>query len=253
MHLVVENTHKSFKFPDNGLLVVGNSADCTVQINHPKIWGKHFAILQHSYGCILEVYDQPIWVNKQLIYEQTLLDTGDVIAVEDLRFYLTDEQYIPKDSSINHTNFELQKEKNMSSVFGLRNFSASHAGEFIIDDFHHQDGWHVLRKDNELHFIDNKNITRLNGLSIAQAVLSNGDVITHQNYKFKVELPGTSGFSKFSPSHPRNVLLSESFTQDKVANLPAPKTGLFKDNLWWLTLVLGLVILVVLVLNNPVG
>ncbi|TDR22662.1 FHA domain-containing protein [Marinicella litoralis] len=255
MHLVIETTKKSFPFPENNVLVVGNDFDCDLQINHPKIWGRHFSIEKKSYGCVLNVYDQGVSVNGLPIAEKCLLDSGDLIQIDDMPFRLVDDQYIPKDSVLNHTNVVLDKAKNVSSVFGVRSFADTAAGFFIIDDFHHPDGWHVFRNENELHYIDNKHKTNLNGLAIAQAKLVNGDVIANSHYKYKIELPGTSGFSKFSPSHPRNVQLSESFN-DKDQQPPEAqqkKTSFVKNNLWWLTLLVGLVVLLIVVINNPPG
>lgn len=255
MHLVIENTKQSFPFPDSNVLVVGNDFECDVQVNHPKIWGRHFAITQKKYGCVLQVFDHGVTVNGLPIKEKCLLDTGDLIKVDDFPFRLLDDKYIPKDSSLNHTNVEIDKKKNQSSVFGLRSFAPDSAGMFIIDDYHHPDGWHVFRDLNELHLIDNKQKTRLNGMKIAQAKLSNGDVIASDSYKFKVELPGTSGFSKFSPSHPRNVQLSESMLEhDNLASKPKAKSkDFFKNNLWWITLMVGLVVLSLVVLSNLNG
>lgn len=255
MYLVIENTKKSFSFPASKTLLVGNDFDCDIQINHPKIWGRHFAITQHNYGCVLQVYNDRVKVNADWVKEQCLLDTGDVLQVDDLRFRLLDDEYIPKDSSINHTNITINENTNESSVYGIRSFAADSMGRFIIDDYHHQDGWHVFRQNNELHFIDNKQTTYLNGLPIAQANLSNGDVISNEVYKYKIELPGTSGFSKFSPSHPRNVQLSEAMLEPSAPAEPTdqtgPKWGFLKKNLWWLTLLLGLVVLILVIMSNP--
>lgn len=254
MHLVIENTKQSFPFPDNNVLVVGNDFECDVQVNHPKIWGRHFAISNKSYGCVLQVINQGVTVNGLPIKEKCMLDTGDLIEVDDFPFRLLDDQYIPKDSSLNHTNVVIDKKKNQSSVFGIRSFDLDSAGLFIIDDYHHPDGWHVFRDQNELHLIDNKHKTRLNGMKIAQAKLTNGDVIASAEYKFKVELPGTSGFSKFSPSHPRNVQLSESIlehnAQETKSKSNSKSKHFLKHNLWWITLMVGLVVLSLVVINN---
>ena len=255
MYLVIENTNKSFSFPANKALLVGNDADCDVQINHPKIWGRHFVITENDYGCVLDVFKDFVLVNGQNISEKCMLDTGDLLQIDELSFRILDDSYIPKDSQINHTNVKIEESQNASSVYGIRSFSAESTGHFMIDDFHHPDGWHVFRKDNELHFVDNKHKTFLNGLQIAQAQLSNGDTISNEKYKYKIELPGNSGFSKFSPSHPRNVLLSESVDDGKSkpdVNPQSLRVGFMKNNLWWLTLLLGLVILVVIILNNPI-
>jgi len=253
MYLVIENTKKSFSFPSSGSLVVGNDADCDVQINHPKIFGRHFVVTQNSYGCVLEIFNECVWVNGHKISEKCILDTGDVLSVDDLSFRLLDDSYIPKDSRINYSNVKIKKNRNVSSVYGIRSFSDENTGCFVIDDFHHPDGWHVFRKNNELHFVDSKHKTFLNGLQIAQAHLSNGDIISNRSYKYKIELPGTSGFSKFSPSHPRNVLLSESI-RDKEAkvdeNLNRSNGSFLKNNLWWLTLLIGLTVLALVIINN---
>ncbi len=255
MYLVIENTKKSFSFPESKTILVGNDFDCDVQINHPKIWGRHFAITHNSYGCVLDVYSDNVQVNHELVGEKCLLDTGDVLEVDDLVFRLLDDEYIPKDSQLNHTNITIKETTNQSSVYGIRSFADGTTGQFIIDDFHHADGWHIFRQDNELHFVDNKHKTYLNGMQIAQANLSNGDVVANANYKFKIELPGTSGFSKFSPSHPRNVQLSESMTQTEESSpreqAKPTKNGFLKHNLWWLTLLVGLVVLLLVIMNNP--
>lgn len=237
------------------MLVVGNDFECDVQINHPQILGRHFAITKKSYGCILQVFDKGVTVNGLPITEKCLLDTGDLIEIGDCPFRLLDDQYIPKDSSLNHTNVEIDKKKNQSSVFGIRSYAEDTAGLFIIDDFHHPDGWHIFRDQNELHLIDNKQKTNLNGMKIAQAKLANGDVISTIDYKFKVELPGTSGFSKFSPSHPRNVQLSEAMLHQTVdhAQGGSERKDFFKNNLWWITLLVGLVVLVLVIINNSNG
>ncbi|MFC3195490.1 FHA domain-containing protein [Marinicella sediminis] len=252
MYLVIENTKKSFQFPDNHVLLVGNDFDCDVQINHPKIWGRHFSITEKSYGCVLEVFDQSVRVNGFEVKERCLLDTGDLISVDELNFRLLDDQYIPRDSALNHTNVTVQENKNVSSVYGIRSFTAGSMGQFIIDDFHHQDGWHVFRQKHELHFVDNKHTARLNGMPIAQAKLSNGDIIANGDYKYRIELPGTSGFSKFSPSHPRNVLLSESMTQskDESGDGDNGRQGFLRNNLWWLTILVGLIILLIVILSS---
>lgn len=254
MYLVLENTKQSFQFPDDGVLVVGNDSDCDVQINHPKIWGRHFSIEHKSYGCVLKVYNENVNLNGLAMHEKCMLDTGDLLTIDDLGFRLLDDKYIPKNSQLNYTNAPLNTPSNSSSVYGVRSYADGTQGQFCIDNFHHTDGWHIIRKENELHLIDNKNKTLLNGMKIAQAHLSNGDIISNDHYKYKIELPGTSGFSKFSPSHPRNVLLSEPVSESK--NLKNKKNqnkkhDFMKNNLWWMTLLVGLAVLVLVIINNP--
>ena len=255
MYLVLENSDKSFSFPENKTLLVGNDFDCDVQINHAKIWGKHFSIVEHEYGCVLTVYNDALMVNEIPISEQCMLDSGDVITVDELSFKLLDDSFVPKDSNLDPELEDLSPLDNMSSVFGLRSHVPSQAGQFIIDHFNHPKGWHVYRYNHELHLIDDQGYTLLNGLPVGRAQLKNGDVIDCGKERFKVELPGSSGFSKFSPSHPRNVQLSESFastraTEDFNERKAASKPGFLAKNLWWLTLLAGLIVLLLAILNN---
>ena len=234
--------------------MVGNDFDCDVQINHAKIWGKHFAIVEHEYGCVLTVYNDALMVNETPINEQCMLDSGDVITIDELTFRLLDDTFVPKDSAFDPEHEDLSPLENMSSVFGLRSHVPSHAGQFIIDHFNHPKGWHVYRYNHELHLIDDDGHTLLNGLPVGRAQLKNGDVIDCEKERFKVELPGSSGFSKFSPSHPRNVQLSESFAtnvEDESGERQAVnKPGFLAKNLWWLTLLAGLIVLLVAILSN---
>lgn len=254
MYLVLENTKQSFQFPSDGILMVGNDSDCDVQINHPKVLGRHFSIDQKSYGCVLKVYNQNVNLNGMAIYEKCMLDTGDLLSVDELGFRLLDDEYIPKNSQLNYTNAPINKPSNSSSVYGVRSYDDKTQGHFFIDNFHHDDGWHVIRNENELHLIDNKNKTLLNGMKIAQALLINGDIISNDHYKYRIELPGTSGFSKYSPSHPRNVLLSEPVKEvEKSGNIKnhTNKHDFMKNNLWWMTLLVGLSVLALVIINNP--
>lgn len=253
MYLILENTNKTFAFPENQIILVGNDSECEVQINHPKIWGRHFSITHHDYGSVLDVYTDCLLVNGQKIIEKCVLDAGDLLQIDELNFRLLDDEFIPKESQLNQSDLKVSENANTSSVYGVRSFSEESAGQFIIDDFHHPDGWQVLRKDDELHYVDSDHKTLLNGMEISQARLRNGDMISSSSYKFKVELPGTSGFSKFSPSHPRNVLLSESVKPPESSSVQTASAGsvFLKNNLWWLTLLLGLLVLVVIALINP--
>lgn len=250
MHLQRKDNNETIKFPLKEQVMVGNDFDCDIQINHPDLHGKHFIVKNKGYGCVLEVFEGVVFLEQQKVMKQCMIEPGETIGVGELCLTLIDDEFIPKDSAINHTQIDIKKNTKQSAVFGLRSFDRSDAGHFIINDFHHKEGWHVIRQDNDLHFIDSKHKTRLNGLKVAQAKLSNGDVITGPNYKYKVELPGTSGYSKFSPSHPKNVMLSEQVSKEP-SNKPNTQSNQFiKNNLWWMTLLVGLLLLLILIINN---
>ncbi len=251
MHLQRKDNKDTIKFPLKEQVLVGNDFDCDIQINHPDLHGKHFMVKRKNYGCILEVFEGVVYLEQRPVKKRCFIEPGETISVGELNLTLIDDDFIPKNSDINHTQIEINQKPKQSAVFGLRSFDRLDAGHFIIDDFHHADGWHVIRQGSELHFIDNKHTTRLNGLKVAQAKLSNGDAITGQQYKYKVELPGTSGYSKFSPSHPKNVLLSEEFSNQTAATeAPVQNNQFIKNNLWWMTLLVGLLLLLLLVINN---
>lgn len=253
MHLLRLDIKESVPFPVKNEVVVGTDFDCDIQINHPDLHGKHFSIFNQSYGCVLKVLAGQVMLNNHLIHEQCMVEPGETLTIGGLSLRLTDNEFIPKNSSINHTQIELSEKPNQSAVFGLRSFEKPSSGAFIIDDFHHTEGWHVIRQGDEMHYIDSKHVALLNGLQVAQAKLSNGDVIMGKDYKFKVELPGTSGYSKFSPSHPRNVLLSETMQRpEKNTNQGKVNEPSFvKNNLWWMTLLVGLILLTILIINSP--
>lgn len=245
MHLLQINNQKSAPFPIKEEVVVGTDFDCDIQLNHPVLQGKHFIIKRMPYGCILQVLIGTLKVNGTTITKKCMIEAGEIIQIDDLLLRLIDDEFIPLESKYDPSELSPKTKPNQSAVFGLRSYEHDHQGQFIIDDFHHPEGWHVMRQENALHFIDQQQKTYLNGRKIAQAALSNGDVIIGDDYKFKVELPGTSGYSKFSPSHPRNVLMTEQINPDNLA--PTQKATL-KSNLWWITLLAGLSLLMLLVL-----
>ncbi len=245
MQLLQINNQKTSPFPIKEEVVVGTDFDCDIQLNHPVLQGKHFIIKCLPYGCTLKVLVGKLKVNGTTISKQCMIEPGEIIQIDDLLLRLVDDEYVPLDSQFDANQLNPKTKPNQSAVFGLRSYDQKDQGQFIIDDFHHPDGWHVMRQENALHFIDQQRITHLNGKKIPQAALINGDVIIGADYKYKVELPGTSGYSKFSPSHPRNVLMTEQINPDNLA--PTQKATL-KSNLWWITLLAGLSLLMLLVL-----
>lgn len=257
MYLLIDNNGESIKLPKQQLVLVGNAVDCDIQIGYRKLQKKHFSIRQESFGLILEVF-APIRLNQTPISQQCMVETGEAITIGNLTLRIMNDEFIPLNSTINHSQVRIQQQPNHTAVFGLRSFDQPSSGCFIIDDFHHIEGWHLIRQEKELHLLDSKQVTRLNGLRISQAELSSGDVICGKNYKYKVEKPGSSGYSKISPSHPNNILLSEASNETDqtvtkpIAPLASPSSisQFIKNNLWWITMLLGLLVLLFFILNK---
>ena len=80
----------------------------------------------------------------------------------------------------------------------------------------------LCKKDNEVE---------INGNKANYVILKNGDYITTGEAKYCVESPGSSSFSKYSPSHPRNIQLSEEYVVDQNSDL-TNKNEFLKNNLW---------------------
>lgn len=253
MYLLIDNNGESIELPQKHRVLIGNDAACDIQIGYRELQQKHFIIRREPFGLILETF-ATIKLNKTPVQQQCMVETGEAINIGDLTLRIMDNEFIPLNSTINHAQIKIQQQPNHTAVFGLRSFDRASSGCFIIDDFHHPEGWHLIRQKNELHLLDSRQTTRLNGLKISQAMLSNGDVICGKNYKYKVEKPGSSGYSKFSPSHPRNVLLSEALNEQ--GEQPSPNSesttnqSFIKNNLWWLTMLFGLLVLLLLIMLN---
>mgnify|MGYP000162112114 CR=1 FL=1 len=244
MKLILEQNEAAFELPQQGALLIGNDEDCQVQINRPEIWGRHAAIHVDDYGYVLKVESSPITVNGTTIESSCMLYAGDELKLAGLTLFLVDDNYIPK--AVNQAGqFESEDcSEELSSVFGLRCLNSSQNGAFVKSNYHHPDGWHIFRTDAKLALIANNQAVFVNGQQVESAWLKNGDQVHYNNERFNVECPGHSGYSKFSPSHPRNVMLSESLREAETPE--SPKNSL-RPHYWWLTLLLGLIVLVLVI------
>ncbi|MCX7544345.1 FHA domain-containing protein [Marinicella gelatinilytica] len=245
MKLILEHSEAIFDLPEKGSLLIGNDEDCQVQINRPEIWGRHASIDVLSYGLVLQAESSPILVNGTSISSSCLVYPGDKLMMSDLMMRLVDDDYVPKEiNSLQQFNHN-ERPEDMSSVFGLRQLFGEQNGAFIKSDYHHKDGWKVYRTDAKLALISNNHPVFVNGRQVHNTWLQNGDRLQYKDQHFNVECPGHSGYSKFSPSHPRNVMLSESMSEADIKN--SHKKSL-RPHYWWLTLLTGLVLLLLIIL-----
>lgn len=247
MKLTIEHSDAAFDIPLKGVLRIGNDEDCQVQLNRPEVWGVHALITDTGYGYVLKIESAPIRVNGERIENGCLLYAGDGIEVSDIKMYLVDDNYIPKTVKQTDAFEDQQSADEHSSVFGIRPLSGAHNGQFVKSHFHHADGWHIYRSEGQLALVTNNQSIRVNGQSVENIWLKNGDRIAYKDLLLRVECPGHSGFSKFSPSHPRNVMLSESLNE--TSPQPAKTAQSWRTHSWWITLLLGLLLLIVVILS----
>lgn len=246
MKLKLKHSETVFELPNGGNLLIGNDDDCQVQINRPEIWGRHAEIQSMPYGLILKVYSSPLIVNGFNINDRCMIYPGDEITVVDLVLLVVNENYIPKSVNENIPLQHNESREDISSVFGLRRLSGSHSGQFIKADYQHHSCWEVKRSDAKLALLAHQKEVLVNGQEVDKTWLNNGDRIRYGESLFSVECPGHSGYSKFSPSHPRNVQLSESVTGIQAEE---SKNKSVSHHYWWLTLLIGLVILFIVILT----
>lgn len=241
MYLLSENTQKTFEFPNKSHVIVGRNTSCDIQIEDDEIAEKHFSIIQEPFGLILEVFDQPLYVNKIPCKERCLLFSGDHISIGTSVLIVIDENKIPKEAKPYNQKQQKKQEGILASVYGLRCYSGKSNGEFIIPTDNLQlHNFNLIDKKNlELKCHSNSTL-RLNGHSVSCSRISNGDIISSDQYKYVVEFPGSSGFSKFSPSHPRNVLLSEKIDHHQTSSTPSPPSSFWEKHAWWLAILVGI-------------
>ena len=146
---------------------------------------------------------------------------------------------------------------------GLRSYNNGSNGELAILGSDNKFKYKTEKSNDTpfmISYVDNKltllckktHNLLLNGNACNYSQLKNGDIINTSHAKFIVESPGTSSFSKYSPSHPRNMQLSEEYLETEEDENPNNNSYL-KDNLWWISMVTGLVIIaiiLVIIKNN---
>lgn len=256
------NNQDSIILPLLGHVIFGTDESCDfVFENSTESTKKICSIINDKEACILEVFNsENVYVNHRRVKEMCLLHAGDLIQVDNQRLKIINEHKLPKNCSI---PFKLNNQNEsvthmLTSVAGLRSFNKGSNGELAIvglqNSFTHKllSGadipFSVSYLDDELTLLCKKDKSiEINGNSATYAILRNGDYITTGVAKYCVESPGTSSFSKYSPSHPRNIQLSEEYREIGNSNNQSTKQeyNYIKKNMWWLTLLSGLITIAV--------
>lgn len=251
------NNKETISLPFMGHLIFGSDEACDVILeSKTSEKRKLFSIVNDKNACVIEVFNQEaIQINNLTVKEMSILHSGDIIHTQGQTLKVIDENRLPINCSIpfkiskNHNN----KEHLLTSVSGLRSFNKGSYGELtIVGD---QNSFtHKPQSDTDIPFsvsYINDNLTLLckkgetieiNGNKANYVTLRNGDYISSGSSKFCVESPGTSSFSKYSPSHPRNIQLSEEYLQE-TTDAENTDESFLKNNLWWIALALGLSII----------
>jgi len=249
------NNHDSILLPLLGHVIFGTEEVCDVVLEKPpgEVAKKICSIIYDKTACILEVFNhEKVYINSLPIHEMAILHPGDIIHIDKHKLKLVNENALPKACS---SPFKLAdqnpKDQLITSVSGLRSFNRGSYGELTIVGC--QNGYtHKCIHEDDIPFsvsYVNDELTLLckkgehlfiNGNKAHYTVLKNGDFISTGFAKYGVESPGTTSFSKYSPSHPRNIQLSEEYlvNHDQEDN---NTSGFIKNNLWWLTLLVGLI------------
>ncbi len=253
MQVEIQNK-EPVNLPLLGHVIIGTDEDCDIVLApNSDDKQKVCSVIHDKSTCILEIFsDYDVSINGLPVSEMAILHPGDSFSIGNEVFKIIDENKLPK---LCNTAFKLNKEKDLTdhlitSVSGLRSYNSNSNGELNIIG---NENSFTYKPDNEndtpfsVSYINDqltilcqkdKNI-KINGNNANYALLENGDYITTEQSKFCVESPGTSSFSKYSPSHPRNIQLSEEYhTEDTPKKEP---NQFLKNNLWWLTLAIGLV------------
>lgn len=261
MQVEINNTH-TITLPLMGHVIIGNENDCDVVIDYKtESPTKICSIVYDKSACILEVFNEEVLhINTLPVKHRSILHPGDTIHVGDNKLRIINENALPKICSV---PFKMVKSKDHSthlvtSVSGLRSFNSGTYGELAIignqSSYRHKPlntedtAFSVSYIDNNLTLLCQKDRhIYINGNKADYVVLKNGDYINTGEAKYCVESPGTSAFSKYSPSHPRNIQLSEEYFIDINANNDSSnKSSFIKNNLWWISLIVGLVIIAII-------
>ena len=262
------NNKDSLQLPEMGHVIFGTDESCdyVFDIEENPI-SKFISIIQDKAACIIEVFnEQELFVNNRQINKMGILHPGDVIKINNHSLKLINENSLPKEckSPFKINNTANTEDFLITSVSGLRSFNESDNGKLtIVGD---QNSFiHKPQSESDIPFTVsyiNDSLTLLckkdqeieiNGNKANYVILKNGDYITTSTSKYCVESPGTTSFSKYSPSHPRNIQLSEEYLTEKNNNTDE-KPNFLKKNLWWVTLISGLILITVIlfILKNTI-
>jgi hypothetical protein len=257
------NNKDSIPIPLFGHVIFGTDDACDVILKTSNTESRKIcSIIHDKSSCIIEVFNhETVLINHLPISEMAIINPGDIVHIEEHQLKLINENGLPIECN---APFKLNKQPDdehlLTSVSGLRSFNKNTYGELTIvgsqNSFTHKPisqsdiPFSVSYINDNLTLLCKKNKTiEINGNKANYAILKNGDFISTGDSKFCVESPGTSAFSKYSPSHPRNIQLSEEYMIDIDNN---ETSGFIKKNLWWMSLILGLFVIaaVLYILKN---
>jgi|GEM_PF-1099346 len=251
------NSKDLISLPLLGHVIFGTDESCDVKIDlathsHEKIC----SIINDKSACILEVFSNDVFINHLPIKEMAILHPGDVIHIEDQYLKIINENKLPKEST---SAFKITKPTSsedhiLTSVSGIRSFNKGSYGELTIigdqNKFTHKPTseddipFSVSYVDDNLTLLCKKDETvKINGNKASYVILRNGDYISTNTSKYCIESPGTSSFSKYSPSHPRNIQLSEEYQTNVDSNAKDTSQNFIKKNKWWFLSLAGLVLI----------
>ncbi len=255
MQIKINNTD-IHTIPLSGKLSFGSNNDCDVSI--PELSQPYaFSIKLEKYACIIDVTsEEAVQVNQLEVRKQAILNPGDLLIFGDFQLKIIDDNNLPRVAT---TPFKLSDEPNdskelLTSVTGLRSFNQDTNGKLSILDsktnFTHKSNtdtpFAVSFVNNSLTLLCKKGESlKINGNQSDFAVLKHGDFITTKQSKYCIESPGSSAYSKYSPSHPRNMQLSEEYLEESPKQ-SSSTSSFFKNNLWWISMVSGLLIIAIL-------
>ncbi len=247
------NNKESIQLPLLGHVIFGTDEVCDVlldsEIESPR---KICSIIHDKNACVLEIFnEESLKINNLPVKEMAILHPGDIIYFEDQTLKIINENRLPQNCAIpfklNNANLD---EQLLTSVSGLRSINQGSYGVLTIvgdqNSFTHKPiseddvPFSVSYINDNLTLLCKKDETiEINGNKANYVILRNDDYISSGTAKFCVESPGTSSFSKYSPSHPRNIQLTEEYIETNTES-STKSTSFFKKNMWWMTLLLGL-------------
>ena len=255
MQVEIQNK-EPINLPLLGHVIIGTDKDCDIVLaSNASDKQKVCSVIHDKSTCILEILGEyDVTINGTSIKEMAIIHPGDSFSIGNEIFKIIDDNKLPK---LCNTAFKLNHTKDFSehlitSVSGLRSYNNGSNGELHIignensftykPEDKNDTSFSVSYINNQLTILcqKDKNI-QINGNSANYALLENGDYITTEQSKFCVESPGTSSFSKYSPSHPRNIQLSEEYLTE--SSTDKENNNFIKKNLWWMTLLVGLIVI----------
>jgi len=257
------NNQDSILLPLLGHVIFGTDEACDVIFKNvtgsPK---KICSVIHDKAACILEVFNhEQVSVNDHVIEELAILHPGDIIQIENQQLKIINENALPKSCSAPFKLIDPDVNNTLiTSVSGLRSFNRNSNGELIIvgsqNSFTHKP---LNDKDIpfSISYIDG-NLTLLckkgkhifiNGNQASYTILKNGDYVSTGFAKYCVESPGTSSFSKYSPSHPRNIQLSEEYLVTNKDERNEANSLLTNNKMWWIILASALTVIAIILIS----